>query len=96
MNIRALSARQPGSPALRRYDEVATILTGSSAARAADGVRWVQNASRDLQIPPLRAYGVEAKHVANLVATTAIASSTKANPIVLTPEELTAILEAAL
>ena len=96
INVRALSERQPGSPALSRYDEIASIVTANSAARAIDGVRWVQELARDLQIPPLRAYGLTLEHVTDLVMKTAIASSTKANPIVLTAYELTQILEAAL
>jgi alcohol dehydrogenase class IV len=96
MNLRALSERQPDSPALHRYDEIAAILTGSPAARAADGVRWVQDLARDLRIPPLRAYGVTHEHVADVVQKAAVASSTKANPIVLAPAEFTEILEAAI
>jgi len=52
--------------------------------------------ARDLGIPPLQAYGVGQEHVAVLVQKTAAASSTKANPIVLTTEELTEILLAAI
>jgi alcohol dehydrogenase class IV len=96
INVRALSERQPEHPALRKYDEIGRILTGDAAASAADGVRWVQMLARDLRIPPLRAYGVGPEHVADLVKVTAVASSTKANPIVLTPAELTEILEAAI
>ncbi len=96
INVRALAHREPGHPALAKYDEVASILTGSAAARAADAVRWVQELARELHIPPLAAYGVSAEHVPELVQMTAAASSTKANPIVLTPAELTEILEAAI
>ncbi len=95
-NCAALSRRGPDNPALVRYDEVAVILTKNAAARAADGVRWVQDLARDLNIPPLRAYGITHEHVADIVAKTAVASSTKANPIVLTTDELKEILEASL
>ena len=96
MNVAALARRKPGSPELARYDEVAAILTGDPRSRAADGVRWVQELASDLGIPGLAAYGVGQEHVPELVQKTAVASSTKANPIVLTTEELTEILQAAL
>lgn len=95
-NRAALAARQPYSPILRRYDEIARRLTGSDAALAADGVGWITELIRDLNVPPLRAFGVTPHHVQDLVDKTAVASSTKANPIALTRDELTAILTAAL
>ncbi len=95
-NLAALTRRKPGGPELGRYDEVARILTGNPCALAEDGARWVQALARDLGIPPLQAYGVGQEHVAVLVQKTAAASSTKANPIVLTTEELTEILLAAI
>jgi len=49
-----------------------------------------------LQIPGLRAYGVDATDAAPIVAAAARASSMRANPIVLTPDELHAVLESAL
>ncbi|OQA46785.1 MAG: Alcohol dehydrogenase 2 [Chloroflexi bacterium ADurb.Bin325] len=95
-NIRALVERAPGSPMLHRYDEIAHILTGDPAARAADGIRWVQALTAQLRIPALGAYGVRLEDAPALVEKTLIASSTKANPIVLTREELTEILTRAL
>ena len=41
-NIRALRQRAPDSGALRRYDEVARLLTGNAGATADDGVEWVR------------------------------------------------------
>lgn len=96
INFRALTQRQPDSPALSRYAEVARIVTDSPAGRAEDGVRWVETLAHDLGIPGLGAYGISHEHVPELVRKAAAASSTKANPVVLTPEELTEILVAAL
>jgi len=81
---------------LRRYDEVARLLTSNAAATADDGVKWVRELVGDLQIKPLGAYGIRDEHVADVAAKAANASSMKANPIALTPEELTEILERAL
>lgn len=96
VNLRALRQRQPQSPILERYAEIGRILTGRPEATAEDGVAWVATLAGDLDVPPLRAYGITARDVPVLVAKAAVASSTRANPIVLTEAELTAILERAL
>jgi alcohol dehydrogenase class IV len=95
-NLRALRQREPASEVLRRYDEVACLLTGNPPAKADDGVEWVRALVTELRIPPLGRYGLGREHTAELVEKSAKASSMKANPIVLTPAELAATLEAAL
>jgi alcohol dehydrogenase class IV len=95
MNLRALRQRDPHGAALCRYDEVAWWLTGDMKAKADDGVKWVRALVADLNIPRLGSFGVQREHFADLVAKAANASSMKANPIVLTPEELTGVLEQA-
>jgi alcohol dehydrogenase class IV len=95
-NLRALRQRAPGSDALRRYDEVAQLLTGKPGATADDGVAWVRELVADLKIPLLRTYGIGAEHVADIVTKAAQASSMKANPVVLTPDELAEILRQVL
>jgi len=95
-NIRALRERDERSWALSRYYRIAQICTGNERATADAGVDWVRRLVADLQIPPLRVYGVEAGHIADIVAKAANASSMKANPIVLTSGELTETLQQAL
>jgi alcohol dehydrogenase class IV len=92
VNLRALRARMPQSDALRRYQDVARILTCKSDASAEDGIAWVRDVCQELEIPPLNAYGTGEKDVPVLVGEAARASSTKANPVVLTPEELSEVL----
>ena len=75
---------------------MARLLTGKSSATADDGVEWVRELVADLQIKPLGSYGIREEHVADLVAKAANASSMKANPIALTPEELAETLRAAI
>ena len=60
------------------------------------GVEWVRELVAGLPVPKLGAYGVREEQVADIVAKAAKASSMKANPIVLTPEELTQSLRLAL
>jgi len=92
MNIRALRQRNADGIALRRYDEVARLLTGNPQARADDGVKWAGELVQDLQIPRLATYGIRREHMGDIVEKSMRASSMKANPIVLTSEELTETL----
>ncbi len=95
-NVRALQARQPDADALRRYEEIARLVTGRADATLADGPAWAHELAAALQIPRLSAYGVRREHFPEIVDKSARASSMKGNPITLTPDELTAILEQAL
>ena len=95
VNVEALQTREPHSDALRRYDTVARLLTGQPHAVAGDAVWWLEELTRRLEIPPLRAYGVAEIDFPILTARAAQASSMKANPIQLTQEELTEIVSRA-
>lgn len=95
-NVRALRERAPNSEALRRYDEIARLLTGRPQATAADGVAWIQELCTALQIAPLRKWGLSEGDVPGVVQKALQASSMKANPVRLTPEELSGLLVAAL
>jgi len=95
-NLRVLRLRQPDSPALARYQTVARLLTGRPQAGAEDGVAWVGALVSDLSISGLGRYGMQKEHIAEVVAKAAEASSMKANPILLAPSELSALLEEAL
>jgi alcohol dehydrogenase class IV len=95
-NLEALKARAPESEAIGRFDAIARILTGDAAATAENGVRWVEQLARSLNIPPLSAYGIGPGDADSIVEKAARASSMKANPIVLTREELLAVLAAAI
>lgn len=79
-----------------RFAEIARLLTSSSAASVADGISWLRNLTRDLNIPPLGSYGITLADIPVLCEKASSASSMKANPVVLTREELSAILRAAL
>jgi alcohol dehydrogenase class IV len=95
LNLQALQARAPQHDALRRYEEIARILTGNSLAAAEDGVQWVGNLCNTLKVQPLRACGLTPEAFPFLVEKAAQASSMKANPLPLTTEELMEILRRA-
>jgi alcohol dehydrogenase class IV len=95
-NIGALRERDKQSLALKRYDQIAQICTGDAHATADTGVDWVRGLVDELQIPRLGTYGIKSEHVDELVRKATQASSMKANPITLTPEELAETLRQAL
>ena len=84
------------SRALKRYDQIARMCTGDECATADAGVDWVRQLIDELQVPRLGTYGIKSEHVDELVRAATKASSMKANPIVLTPEELAETLRRAL
>jgi len=96
VNLRALAARAPGSPAVGRYREIAAIVTGRPDAAAGDGVAWVGELVRALAVPGLARWGAAASDVPGLVERAARASSMKGNPIDLTADELAEIANASL
>lgn len=96
VNLRALRNRNPQSGVLHRYNQVARILTGNYQAWADEGVEWITTLCEALQIPQLGAYGIGAADIPLLVENGSRASSMKPNPIPLTIDELTEILEAAI
>ena len=96
MNVRALKERQPDSFALDRYSEIARILTGNINASARDGVTWVKELCSALDIPPLSKFGVAEKDFPEIVELSQKASSMKGNPISLTDDELSEIMQQAI
>jgi len=98
MNIRVLESREPNNPALRHYIEIARIVMPGIDHRSARGgvLSWIDELIDLLKIPPLSAYGIKSEDFPEIVEKSAKSSSMKGNPIVLTNDELTEILEKAL
>jgi alcohol dehydrogenase class IV len=96
VNIRALRARDYHNRAIRRYGEIACILTGEADAMPDDGAEWVAALCKRLGVPNLRHYGLDQGQIPELVTNAALASSMKANALPLTTTELTEIAERAL
>ncbi|MGE4422086.1 MAG: iron-containing alcohol dehydrogenase [Pseudodesulfovibrio sp.] len=94
-NLRALRERDPDSPSLHAYREVAVMLTADVTCDAEDGAAWVGELCADLSIPALGDLGVERADFGLLADQAAKASSMKGNPVALTRDELIEILEAA-
>jgi len=95
-NVASLRARQPDSPALGRYAEVARLLTGRPDASIVDGLGWIRDTVALLDIPRLWAFGLRPDQADEVVAKAAKASSMQGNPIVLTEDDLHMILAQAV
>jgi alcohol dehydrogenase class IV len=94
-NIAALRARAPQHPALERYAVIARLLTGRADATTDDGITWVRDLCAELTVRPLRAWGITEADLPRIVEEAARASSTQANPLPLTTDELFAVVTAA-
>ncbi|MBN1578296.1 MAG: iron-containing alcohol dehydrogenase [Chitinispirillaceae bacterium] len=94
-NVKALRERCPGSPALTRYASAAQLLAENPAATAADGIAWIKSLCADLPLPAPGSLNIERKLFPEIAAAARRASSLKGNPVELTEEELTGVLEAA-
>jgi alcohol dehydrogenase class IV len=99
VNIAALEARDPGNRALSRCAAVGRLFTGrvdldDRGARSAL-VSALESLTARLGVPPLSAFGITESSIPALVADSR-GSSMKTNPVVLTDEEIAAILRASL
>ncbi|GIK73015.1 MAG: alcohol dehydrogenase [Chloroflexota bacterium] len=92
VNLRALRRRAPESPALARFAELPMLLTGNPDATPEEMIAWLRSLVVEFGIPSLGRYGFQRDDASAIVAKARVASSMKANPIVLTDDELTEIL----
>lgn len=91
-NLAALRLRVPRHPSLGRYAEIAVWLTGKPTATADDGVLWVRDLVTRLGILSLAKYGITPGQIPEIVARALESSSMKANPLVLTADELAEVV----
>lgn len=94
-NVAALRERAPQHPSLERYAVIARLLTGDRQATAEAGIDWVRALCADLNVPALRCWGITEADLPGVVDKAARASSTQANPLPLTQEELLSVISAA-
>ncbi|MEO8392716.1 MAG: iron-containing alcohol dehydrogenase [Chloroflexota bacterium] len=96
VNIKALKNSKRSELGVRRYEEIARMIVGFPSSTAQDLANWVADLVTELRIPPLHVYGIKPEDFPEIVEKAAHSSSMKGNPIVLTTDELTEILEKAL
>lgn len=99
VNIQALQAREADNPALVKYAQVGRLLSGRNELndqQARDAlIELLADWSERLQLPRLSAYGISAADLPMIVANSR-GSSMKTNPIVLTDQEIEAVLRQRL
>jgi alcohol dehydrogenase class IV len=96
VNLEALVSRCPEAPALGRFAEFAELCTEMAGSSAEDGVAWLSELCRDLEVPSLTSFGISEADVEAITEKAKAASSMKGNPVVLTDDELFRILRQAL
>lgn len=96
VNVTALSRDPRHAASLERFEAVARVLTNNPQASIQDGLNWVKSLVEDLGIPRLASYGILPEHIPGIVEKSARASSMKANPVVLSADELSDALRQAL
>lgn len=99
VNIDALRARAPDSPALPKYARVGRLLTGQSALSDSEACDALVDCLRDwvnqLEIPRLSEFGMTPADYPRVCAN-ARGGSMKTNPLEVTDEELTRVLASRL
>ena len=90
----AVAEKQGAAETVRRYIEVAQMVSGVPQAMA--GVEWVCALCRDLRIPRLSKFGFQHTDAARIAQKAAVSSSMKGNPVELSESQLAAILARSL
>ncbi len=85
-NVTLLERLAPSSPALTRYAEAATMLTGRIDAEPLDAAEWIEEISVELGSRGLGSWGVEAEDMDGIVEAGSRASSSRSNPVPLSSE----------
>lgn len=80
-NVRLLEKSAPCSPALTRYAEAATMLTGRIDAGPLDAVEWLEETCGLLGVKGLGTWGVAAADLEGILEAGSMASSSRANPV---------------
>ena len=76
-----------------KYKDIAVWVTGEPDAGIEDGILWIQQLARDLNIPRLRELGISKDDFNKIVEKSTQASSMKKNPVILSEKTLVKILE---
>jgi alcohol dehydrogenase class IV len=95
-NIQSLENRDSHGPALKKYHEVAQILTGSSNASLNDAIQWISDCCMSMMVPGLADFGISESDLPAIIEKARCASSMKGNPVELTVGELADILSKSL
>ena len=96
VNSELIQIRGNDDEKLRRYKQISKWITGDDKASIEDGVRWIAALREKLKIPGLSAYGIGKEDFIAIIEKSKKSSSMKGNPVTLTEEEMSKILELSL
>ncbi len=94
-NVKVLDEMPGMEDILKRYTDVARLITGDPDATIGEGLNFIQELSEALEIPRLHEIGIQKKDFNQIVEKSKVASSMQKNPIKLSEEVLEAILTEA-
>jgi alcohol dehydrogenase len=99
VNIAAMEAREPHSPALMKYAEAGRLLSGHDGASTPEDrhvlAQVLESWTQRLCLPRLSSWGVAASDIPRIVGASR-GSSMKTNPVVLTNDEISQVLAARI
>jgi alcohol dehydrogenase class IV len=97
MKFNALEVFQRGDMDVvqKKFTEIAQWITGKSNATIDEGISWIENLARQLNIPGLKAIGIKKSDFGSIIEKASISSSMQKNPVKLDTDTLLRILEEA-
>ena len=91
-NYRTLSGREPGNPALNKYQVLTETIPANKSGTVEGLFDCLYKLQQDIHIPKLTELGFDPARIPEVVEKASVASSMKANPIRLNNHELVDIL----
>jgi len=79
----------------KKFTEIAQWITGKPNATINEGIAWIENLARQLNIPGLKAIGIKKSDFGSIIEKASISSSMQKNPVKLDTDTLLRILEEA-
>jgi len=95
-NYTALKARDPKNASIVKFHEAARILLRNENAKMVEAFEHLTTISTQMFVPGLQEYGISERDIPVIVEKSKNSSSMKGNPIQLTDDELSIILEESL
>ena len=94
-NARVIQSLSGMDALLQRFRQVAAWVTGNPTASIDEGVKWLEDLAKSLQIPGLRDIGIERADFTRIIEKSKASSSMQKNPVKLDERILEAILDEA-
>jgi len=97
MKFNALEISRRADMALvqKKYVEIAQWITGKPDASLDEGIAWIENLAKQLNIPGLKAIGIKKEDFGSIIEKASVSSSMRKNPVKLETDTLLQILEEA-